>query len=341
MANFPKRAALILTFAFILTTTFSCRYDRSGLPIGDISADVTAVTDPDGITASDTPAAIEVVVTFNALFELALTVGGGRVGAANIMPPGAEAHHFEPGARDLSLLSTADVFLVCGLGFDPWAESAVNAAGNVGMIVCDVSRGIEPIALFEESGNGQREMDAGQPGDGGREDHEGRFDPHIWLSPTCAKIIAENIRDAFIESDPDGAECYARNFNELAKNLDGLYKEYSEKFEVLENKTIVTGHAVFAYLCRDFGLSQNSVEGVFAEGEPSARALAGLIDFCRANGITTILTESTESSLVAETLASEAGAAVMTIYTMENAEDGLSFIERMERNLEIIYKSLQ
>ena len=40
------------------------------------------------------------------------------------------------------------------------------------------------------------------------------------------------------------------------------------------HKNFVTGHAAFAYLCRDFGLEQNSVEDVFAEGEPNAAQLA-------------------------------------------------------------------
>ena len=51
----------------------------------------------------------------------------------------------------------------------------------------------------------------------------------------------------------------------------------------LPHKNFVTGHAAFAYLCRDFGLEQNSVEDVFAEGEPNAAQLAELIEYCKEN----------------------------------------------------------
>ena len=290
---------------------------------------------PPEANVADTSAAVIAVVTFDALCEIAAVIGGDRVSAANIMPPGAEAHHFEPGARDLILLNTADLLIVCGLGFEPWADSAVKAAANGGLSVCDVSNDIEPIVLSDD------ESDEHVRHSAGNENHTGTFDPHIWLSPVCAAVMSRNIMNAFIGADPAGEEYYRRNFDDFSHRLDGLAKEYSEKFGATGNKTIVTGHAVFAYLCRDFGLTQNSVEGVFAEGEPSARALAELIDFCLEHGITTIFAESLSSPLVAETLAAEAGASVEIIYTMESAEDGLSYLDRMEHNLEVIYKSLQ
>ena len=313
LASFSKRASLLLISALIFTVACSGRASVS-----------------DG---AYTPAALSVVVTFDALFELAVVIGGDRVSVTNLMPANADAHHFEPSARDLALLNSAEVFIICGLGFDLWAESAVKSAGNDSIIVCDVSRGIEPVFVsnrtYEESGLRAHDSD------------DAGYDPHIWLSPTCAAAMAENIRDTFIEADPDGADHFRRGFDELARQLDGLFEEYSEKYNVLENKTLVTGHAVFAYLCRDFGLSQNSIEGVFADGEPSARELAELIDFCREGNITTILAESLSSPLVAETLAAEAGAAVRVIYTMESAEDGLSYLARMEHNLSAIYDALQ
>jgi len=286
-------------------------------------------------TATDKTAAVSVVVTFDALYELASAIGGDRVNVVNIMPPGADAHHFEPRPKDIALLGTADVFLVCGLGFDPWAQDVIDAAGNNDLTVCEASRGIVPIELSGDAhGLG--------PGNSiNSDDDRGSYDPHAWLSISCAKLMVENIRDALILADPGGAEYFRDNSNMFIQKLDGLFDEYSEKFSALQNRTLVTGHAVFAYLCRDFSLEQNSVEGVFAEGEPNARALSELIDFCRANNITVILAESQSSPLVAETLAAEAGASVRMIYTMETPEEGLTYIERMERNLATIYESMK
>ncbi len=120
-----------------------------------------------------------------------------------------------------------------------------------------------------------------------------------------------------------------------------MFSQYDEKFRSTEKKAFVTGHAAFAYLCRDFGLSQNSVEDVFAEGEPSAQQLAALVEYCRAHRTTTVFSEEMASPEVSRTLAAEVGAKVETIDTLESADaDGKSYLARMEDNLTKIYASL-
>jgi len=274
---------------------------------------------------------LNVTVTFDALYEFASAIGSGRVSVSRIIPDGANAHHFEPRARDLSALRYADLFIKSGLGFEPWANAAVRAAGNDSLIVIEASKGIEPIALdcvdhCHSHGHSHRHS---------------TYDPHIWLSLRNAGTMAENIKLAFIDADPVGADYYRQNLAEFAGHLDALFDEYYRQFQNLENRTIVVSHAVFAYLCRDFGLVQNSIQGVFAEGEPNARALAGLVEFSRNNNVTAVLTERLASPILAESLANEIDADVKIVYTIENAEDGLSYLERMAKNLAVIYEVLR
>ena len=85
----------------------------------------------------------------------------------------------------------------------------------------------------------------------------------------------------------------------------------------------------------------NSIESVFAEGEPSARQLTRLLDYCKAHHIRTIFTESGVSPKTSLTLAREIGAQTVPVYTMETSENGKSYLERMRSNLEKIYQHLQ
>ncbi len=87
-------------------------------------------------------------------------------------------------------------------------------------------------------------------------------------------------------------------------------------------------------------LTQVSVADVFDTGEPSARRLSELVEYCKANGVTVIFAEALAATEVSRTLANEVGAEIKTIYTMESAEDGLTYLERMEKNLQEIYESL-
>jgi len=134
---------------------------------------------------------------------------------------------------------------------------------------------------------------------------------------------------------------YEKNYTEYVAKLDAMIKKYEEQFAKAPHKNFVTGHAAFAYLCRDFGLEQNSVEDVFAEGEPNAAQLAKLIEYAKENHITTIFAEEMASPEVSKTLAQEVGAKVETIYTIESKEDDKTYLQRMDENLTKIAASLQ
>ena len=265
---------------------------------------------------------VKVSVTFNALYEFTKAVGGDKVEVSTIIPDGTEPHDFEPKAQDLVALSQAEVFVYNGLGLEVWAQDAISAAGNEKLIAVDASSGIEPITESENTAA------------------RGLFDPHIWLSLKCAETEVANIRDALIKADSANKDFYEANCADYIAKLESLYNDYNEKFGLVEKQSFVTGHAAFAYLCRDFGLSQKSVEDVFAEGEPSAKQLTELAEYCKASGVTTIFAEEMASPEVSQTLASEVGAVVETIYTIESAEDGLTYLERIDYNLSKIYDSM-
>ncbi|MEN6419694.1 MAG: metal ABC transporter substrate-binding protein [Clostridiaceae bacterium] len=267
---------------------------------------------------------LAVFVTFDAIGEFARAVGGDKVDVSVIIPTGTEPHDFEPKAQDLVGLTSADVFVYNGLGMEAWVDDAVSAANNKTLIVVDASAGADAIVNTDE---------------GEIADH-GQYDPHLWLGVKGAEAEVTNIKNALVQADSANKDYYEANSADFIAQLENLYQEYSAKFAAVEKKSFVTGHAAFGYLCRDFGLTQNSVEDVFAEGEPSAQQLAELVDYCKQNGVTTIFAEEMASPEISQTLANEVGASVKTIYTMESAEDGLSYLERMADNLSEIYDAL-
>ena len=277
---------------------------------------------------------LKVLVSFNAMKEFVLAVGQDKVSVSSIVPDGMEAHDFEPKARDLALLGEASVFVYNGLGMEPWAKNAVSSANNARLIAVEASHGAE-IVYFDHDHDAHEEEDGHGHGHG-----EDGADPHVWLSLTGAIVEVQNIAAALAEADPVNKAFYEQNGAAYAEQLEALHREYAPKFEALANKSFVTGHAAFAYLCRDFGLTQVSVADVFNSGEPSPRQMAELVEFCRQNGVTAIFAEKASSAEVSKTLANEVNAEVKPIYTMENAEDEKSYLTRMEDNLREIYESL-
>lgn len=280
----------------------------------------TRMQNPNGTKKNEKK--ITVVVSFNAMKEFSEAVGGNKVKIITMIPNGTEPHDFEPKSRDLMTLSKADVFVCSGFGMEAaWKDRAVHAAQNKKLVVVDASKGSRPLAALNIK--------------------EGQYDPHIWLSLKGAEYEAKSIENALVKADPQNKTYYESNYANFYNKLESLYNLYAAKLKNVKNKSFVTGHAAFAYLCRDFGLKQNSVEDVFAEGEPSARKLMELVGYCKKNRITTIFAEDMASPKVSKTLASEVGAKVETIYTIESEEDHMDYLQRMKSNLQKIYDSLQ
>lgn len=268
---------------------------------------------------------IEVIVSFNAMKEFAYAIGKDKIDIKTIVPNGTEPHDFEPTVKDLKNLNSGNVFIYSGFGMESWKDKFLSSIDNKNLIVVDASKGLNPIKITNND-----EI----------KDH-GEYDPHIWLSLKGAKTQCKNIRDGLIKADPSNKNFYEKNYQNFSVQLDALYNEYSKNFETSKNKNFVTGHAAFAYLCRDFGIKQNSVENIFAEGEPSPKKLEELVNYCKQNNIKTIFVEDMVSPKVSNTLAKEVGAKVEKIYTIESKQDNKDYIQSMKYNLQVIYNCLK
>lgn len=272
----------------------------------------------------DTTEKIKVVVSFDAMKEITQAIGGNKVDVTTIIPEGIEPHDYELKTSDVQKLQEAKLFVYNGLGMEAWADKAIQTASADNLMSVALAEHVQPIELTDPE-----EI----------EEH-GAYDPHAWLGLTSAKEEASAVKDALIKISPEDKEYFEKNYMAFADEIDKMQEEYMKKVANATRKEIVTGHAAFGYLCRDLGISQESVEDVFASGEPSAQKLAELTDFCKAHNVKVIFTEDLVSPAVSETLAKEAGAKAEAIHTIESAEDGMTYLARMKDNLNKIAEAL-
>lgn len=267
---------------------------------------------------------LNVVVSFNPLREFVEYIGKDKVDVKVIIPEGTEPHDFEPKAKDLLVLNNSDIFIYNGFGMENWIDKTVENIDNKNLVLVEASKGCQGIKTTKDE-----------------EHNYSEYDPHTWLGLSTAIVQGNNIKEALIKADPTNKEVYENNYKEFKNKLSTLLQEYKNKFSSLNNKSFVTGHAAFAYFCRDFGLKQNSVEGVFAEGEPTPKKMKELVEYCKRNNVKTIFVEEMASPKVSETLAKEVNAKVKTIYTMESKEETKNYIQSMEENIKAVYESLK
>ena len=280
---------------------------------------------------------LSIAVTFDAMEELTKAVVKDLADVSLIIPEGMEPHEAEPTAQNLIFLTNADVLIYNGFGMEFYLEKVLKAVNNKNLVLVEASKGVKPIEIdYDDHDDDEHDFHHHHDGH-----HHGNIDPHAWLSLQATRIMVKNIESALSKLDKKNAKIYAKNANFYIKELDKLYAEYVKKFKSLKNKTLVTSHAAFAYLCRDFGLVQTSITDVFAEGEPNAKQLVKLVEYCKKHKVKTIFSEEIANQTLAQTLSNEVGGKVVKIYTIETKEDELPYLMRMKENLKRIYENLR
>lgn len=259
---------------------------------------------------------INVMVSIYPLKEFTEKIGGDKVEVTCLVPDNVEPHDYEPKTKDFEKLMKSNVFVYNGLGMETWVDQVNETIKDKNVTIVDSSNGVE-VRKEEEA-----------------------VDPHIWLSLKNAEIQSENIKNTLIKIDEKNKDYYEENYTKFKEELESAYNEYKPKFDELNKKNFITGHAAFGYLCRDFGLTQKSVENLFAEGEPTPKQLEELVNFCKENNIKTVFSESLASPKVSQTLAKEVKAEVVPILTLEAKEDGKNYMEAMKYNFDEIYRCL-
>ncbi|WP_110932334.1 metal ABC transporter substrate-binding protein [Paenibacillus bouchesdurhonensis] len=282
---------------------------------------------------------VNVVTSFYPLYEFAKEIGGEEAHVINLLPLGVEPHDWTPRSQEILNTSKAQLFLYNGAGLEGWLDSFLKGLGNDSKVkTVEVSQGIALIASDEEDGHGHAENDHGH-------DH-GHIDPHTWVSPKSAMIMAENIKNSYVEVDPAHREQYEARYEQLHARLQQLDAKFTEELTKTNRKEIVVSHQSFGYLCRDYGLTQHSIMGLTPEAEPKAQDLINLSKLVKEQGIQYIFFEELVSDKLVNTLASEAGVKTLVLnpvegLTKQQEQAGENYFTLMEKNLQNLVIALQ
>jgi len=276
---------------------------------------------------------IGVITTLFPQYDFVKNIGGDKVNVKLLLPPGVEAHAFEPKPGDITEINNAGIFIYTGEFMEPWAHDIIKGIDKK-IIVVDASEGIDVIKT-NESKHEETEHESEEE----HHHHEG-VDPHIWLDFDNAKIMAENIAKSLINLDPQNSQYYQNNLLSFQLKLTELDNKYNQTLSACKSKTIIYGgHYAFGYQSRRYGLEYVSAQGFSPDSEPTARDMIDLTKQIKENKIKYIFHEELTSPKIAETLARETNAKLLLLngahnLTKKDYESGETFISLMENNLD-------
>ncbi|MFJ8269720.1 metal ABC transporter substrate-binding protein [Streptomyces sp. NPDC094154] len=276
----------------------------------------------------------DVVASFYPMAFLAERIGGSHVHVTSLTRPGQEPHELEISAQQTVQLEKSDAVLYLK-GLQPNIDKAVAQSG--------IRTKVDAASLttLEEHGT-DVDGHAGEHDAHHDEEHGGK-DPHVWLDPVRYAQIAEGVGKAFEKGDPDHAADYRKNTAALVKQLGKLNIQYETGLKDTRNKVFITTHAAFGYLAERYGLTQEAINGLDPESEPSAARVKDLQETAKADGVTTVFYETLVSDKTAKTLAKDAHLRTDVLDPLEGITDrsrGTDYFQVMEANLKALREAL-
>jgi ABC-type Zn uptake system ZnuABC Zn-binding protein ZnuA len=262
----------------------------AGCQAGGASPDASAAGGP-------TPGAdaLKVVTTTTVFADIVQNVGGSRVSATSIIPPGVGPEDYEPKPDDAKKLEGAALIVSNGVGLDDFLDGLIGAGAGSETPRLVLGDRVPVLTV------------------------DGEENPHFWLDPILVtQYYVPAIAATLSELDPDGAVAYDENAAAYTATLEALDAELAAKVAEIPDtsRKLVTFHDAFPYFAQHYGFE---MVGVILENvgqEPTAAELAALVEDVKAAGVKAVFSEAQFSPELTQTLADEAGitTVVTTLY---------------------------
>ncbi len=213
-------------------------------------------------------------------------VGGDLVDVAVLVPPGASPATYEPTHRQLRRLDGASIWVTVGHPRFPF-EAAWRGRLTEG----------RPDLRVVPSGEGCR---------------RGAGDPHLWMSPACARSMVERVAEALVEARPAHADSFRAGRRRALEAVDAVDRELGDLLAPHRGRAFLVFHPALGYLARDYGLEQMSIQR--GATEPNPAELDRLVRRARERGIRDVLVQPQFSREAAALVADELpGGRVVTV----------------------------
>ena len=252
-------------------------------------------------------AKVHVVTSIETFADLARRVGGDRVEVKALSHGYMDPHFVEPKPSLVIDLNRADLLVHVGLELEiGWLPPLVLGSRN------------DKIAL-------------GQPGnldassqipvldvpttkvDRSMGDIHPAGNPHYWIAPDNAAIVAREIAERLEAIDGGGAATYRANLKRFVDEIAHHRGEWEKRAASLRGTKVVTYHKSWSYVSKWLGLTEIG----YVEPKPGIPAppshIASLIGLMRREGVKEILMESFYPRNTVELVAQKAGAKALVM----------------------------
>ncbi|MBQ6499586.1 MAG: zinc ABC transporter substrate-binding protein, partial [Ruminococcus sp.] len=180
---------------------------------------------------------------------------------------------------------------------------------------------------------------------------ETEYDEHVWLSLKNASLFVTEIADALGKKDAQHADAFKTNAAAYTDKLTELDKQYQSAADSAKTRTLLFGDRFpFRYLTDDCKLDYYAAfSGCSAETEASFETIVFLADKVDELGLKTIMQIESSDGSIAKTIRDNTKSKDQEILTLDSMQsvtqkqvnDGETYLNIMQSNLEVLKKALE
>ena len=291
------------------------------------------------ITASSEDKAT-VVASYSVLCDLTETIAQDTVDLTCLVDPDQNAHTYNPTPSERKTIELAELILYGGYEFEPsiveLVEAGNTSAKKIAVHEKAVSNPImaehhhhdeeseedphseEAHAHKDEEAHAHKDEEAHEEAHAHKdeeahtnkdEEEELEPDPHVWHDVENAIAMVEVIVSELAEINPDNAELYQKNGEQLQGELERLDAWIKEQIATIPQgkRILIATHDGLNYYVRAYGLEEfEALQGLSPEESPTASRVKELVRKINSAKVPTIFAEVTANNKVIETVAREA-----------------------------------
>jgi zinc transport system substrate-binding protein len=253
----------------------------------------------------------DIVVTLYPQYDMVRAIVGDQdLTYTMILPPGVEAHDFEPTSKQVIQINQAKLFIYTSIELETWALDIIDSD----VIAVDLE------ALTEEI------HEAAHPDEAHEEhDHDHEHDVHYWVSVHTQIHMVEAVLQSIIQIDPENEAIYTANAEVLKNQLKALRAAFLAIDNPSSRPIYFIGHNVFSSLNEEFDLNIISLTESFSpDADPTSAQIAQMIQAIRNSGVGYVYYDPFESMSVANTIKNDLKSAynydivLMPLHSMHN-----------------------
>lgn len=289
---------------------------------------------------------LDIVTTVFPAFDFAREIAGDKAQVCLLVPPGSEAHSFEPTAQDILRIQNCDLLICNGGESEVWMEDIlVGMEGEIPRLVM-----LDCVQALEEelkAGMQVARHDHEEDGHEGHGHEEVEYDEHVWTSPRNAALISQAIGNALCGIDPTNGDYYAGRTERYCQKLLALDEEFRVLAENSGYPTMIFADRFPArYFVEEYGLDYYAAfPGCAEEAEPSARTVAFLIDKVRQEQVPAVFYIEFSNQKMADVICEDTGCQKRLFHcchnvTRQQLDEGISYLGLMEQNLNTLREVL-